>query len=81
MQTIACFTLKARQLFCQTLEILFIPRIEFPDITEHSWKSNGGVLWTTNEFPDSIVELLASTENVAFQDETVYFSEEQSDDN
>ena len=57
-----------------------IPRIEFPDITEHGWKSNGDVLWTTNEFPDSIVELLASTENVDFQDETVYFSEEESDD-
>ena len=56
-----------------------IPRIEFPDITEHGWKSNGDVLWTTNEFPDSIVELLASTENVDFQDETVYFSEEEGD--
>ena len=57
-----------------------IPRIEFPDITEHGWKSNGDILWTTNEFPDRIVELLASTENVDFQDETVYFSEEESDD-
>ena len=57
-----------------------IPRIGFPDTTEHGWKSNGDVLWTTNEFADSIVELLPSTENVDFQDETVYFSEEESDD-
>ena len=57
-----------------------IPRIEFPDTTEHGWKSNDDVLWTTNEFPNSIVELLASTENVDFQDATVYFSEEESDD-
>ena len=37
--------------------------IEFPDITEHGWGSNGNVIWTTSEYPDSIVELLVSTEN------------------
>ena len=39
------------------------PLIEFPDITEHGWGSNGNVIWTTSEFPDSIVELLVSTED------------------
>ena len=54
--------------------------IDFPDIIEHGWERSGDITWATNEFPDSIVELLVSTEDSDFQDETIYFSEDESDD-
>ena len=53
--------------------------IEFPDITEHGWGSNGNVIWTTSDFPDSIVELLVYTED-EIEDDTIYFSEDEIDD-
>ena len=45
------------------------PIVNFPDITDYGWTSSGQVIWTNEEFPSDIVELLLSDEGIDSADE------------
>lgn len=55
--------------------------IDFADIKEHGWNTNGTICWTTDEFPDDILEILCKEENDDVDiDEPEYTSEDEEDE-
>ena len=41
-------------------KLCFQAIIDFEDIDNHGWNSNGTIHWTTEEFPDDIIEILTN---------------------
>ena len=55
--------------------------INFEDIELHGWNSDGTIHWTTEEFPDDIVEILCKEEEdvttIVYCDEAEYTDEDE----
>ena len=57
--------------------------IDFQDISNHGWNSSGTIKWTTEEFPDDVVEILTAEDEdeIAPIDEPDDSDEDSDEDN
>ena len=62
-------------------KLCFQVTIDFQDISNHGWNSDGTIHWTTEEFPDDIIEILTNeddSDTVAIEEP--HDSDEEDDD-
>ena len=73
--------LKRANYIARIWKLCFQDIIDFQDISNHGWNSDGTIHWTTEEFPDDINEILTNeddSETVAIEEPDD--SDEEDDD-
>ena len=79
--TLLVLHLKRANSIARIWKLCFQAIIDFQDISNHSWNSNGTIHWTTEEFPDDIIKILTNeddSETVAIEEPDD--SDEEDDD-
>ena len=55
--------LKRANYIARIWKLCFQAIIDFQDISNHGWNSHGTIHWTTEEFPDDIIEVLTNEDD------------------
>ena len=75
--------LKRSNYIARIWKLCFQAVIDFQDISNHDWNSDGTINWTTEEFPDDVVEILTAEDEdeIAPIDEPDDSDEDSDEDN
>ena len=75
--------LKRSNYIARIWKLCFQAVIDFQDISNHGWNSDGTIKWTTEEFPDDVVEILTAEDEdeIAPIDEPDDSDEDSDEDN